>query len=145
MKAFSLWQPWASLWLSPRKPHETRHWSTIYRGKLAVHAAQHFERNFPAGDPLREILEDEFGSHWGRDLPKGCILGWVDLVSVRSMTETQPVDDDDRACGNWSSERFAWRRGAYSILNTPVPFRGRQGLFNVPDELLAGAATTVRG
>jgi hypothetical protein len=25
IKAFSLWQPWGSLWLSPNKRRETRH------------------------------------------------------------------------------------------------------------------------
>jgi hypothetical protein len=40
MKAISLWQPWASLWCSPRKIHETRHWPTNNRGWMLVHAAQ---------------------------------------------------------------------------------------------------------
>ena len=40
MKAISLWQPWGSLWLSPAKRHETRHWQTRHRGKLLVHAAK---------------------------------------------------------------------------------------------------------
>lgn len=35
MKAISLWQPWASLWMAGRKRFETRHWETKHRGALA--------------------------------------------------------------------------------------------------------------
>ena len=78
MRALSLWQPWASLWLTPRKVHETRHWSTLHRGWLLVHAAKRkIDRDI---DPaLNEILIDEFGPHWGLDLPLGALIGRVQV------------------------------------------------------------------
>jgi hypothetical protein len=132
MKGFSLWQPWASLWLTESKPTETRHWKTGYRGWLAVHAAKRFERDFPVGHPLREILENEFGGHWAMDLPTGAILGAVELVSCDRMDRTSPAHDEDRVCGNWSDERFAWRRRRVIKLDRPIPFKGAQGFFSIP-------------
>lgn len=135
MRAISLWQPWASLWLTDRKPDETRHWAISHRGWLAVHAAKRFEKGFATGDPLREILEDEFGGHWAMDLPTGAILGAVQLVDCLPMDRTEPLHDDDRVCGDWSPGRFAWRRAAVVKLATPIPFSGKQGLFTIPDHI----------
>jgi hypothetical protein len=72
LKAISMWQPWGSLWLSPAKRHETRHWQTRHRGRLLVHAAKKFIKDV---DPdLRDILDDEFGGHWAMDLTDDPIL-----------------------------------------------------------------------
>lgn len=40
MNAISLWQPWASLVAFGEKKIETRSWSTLYRGALAIHATK---------------------------------------------------------------------------------------------------------
>lgn len=135
MKAISLWQPWASLWLTDCKLNETRHWATSYRGWLAVHAAKRFQRGVD-GD-LEDILISEFGGHWGMDLPTGAIIGAVDLQSCLVMPKAVPANDDDRVCGNWENGRFAWRRGSAVKLTVPIPYRGAQGLFNIPDEIVA--------
>jgi hypothetical protein len=133
VKAISLWQPWASLWLSPRKVHETRHWPTTHRGWLVVHAAKRLERNCG----LDDILNAEFGDDWSQTLPTGALIGVVDLVSCLKMNRTAPESEDDYECGDWSDERFAWRRGAYRMLPQPVPYRGAQALFDVPDKLVS--------
>jgi activating signal cointegrator 1 len=138
MKAISLWQPWASLWLTDRKIHETRHWYTPHRGWLAVQATKHFEKDFDQGDPFREILDDEFGGHWAMDLPRGAIIGAVDLVDCIStdLARGRPEHADDRECGNWEPKRFAWRRAAIVKLDRPIPYRGHQTLFTLPDEIV---------
>lgn len=135
MKAISLWQPWASLWLTPRKVHETRHWATSHRGWLAVHAAKRFEKDFELGDPMRTILDDEFDDRWQTDLPTGAIVGAVELLSCLQMKFTAPADEDDLECGNWSDERFAWRRGDIIKLEEPIPYRGMQRMFVLPDDI----------
>src|ERR1700686_4960464 len=61
MKAISLWQPWASLWCSTRKVHETRRWPTSHHGWLAVHAAKKLVSD--CGEELDEIAIAEFGSY----------------------------------------------------------------------------------
>ena len=106
MKALSLWQsmatpslapsvrPWASLWCSPRKVHETRHWRCRHRGWLLVHAAKRFEKDFELDDPLRLILDDEFGGDWTRELPTGALVGMVNLIDC---LPTQTLFRDHRS------------------------------------------------
>lgn len=149
LKAISMWQPWASLWLSPNKRHETRHWETKHRGRLLVHAAKKFVRNI---DPdLGDILSSEFGGHWGMELPTGAIIGMVDLVDVipteRLYSVYSEMTDDqltDGACGDFSVGRFGWRRGTYWRFPQPIPYRGRQSMFDVPREVVAEQLTKAR-
>jgi hypothetical protein len=72
-----MWQPWASLYLSGCKVHETRSWDTIYRGPLLIHASKKLVAD--CGEELDEIVCDRFGPHWRTDLPRGSIIGAVDL------------------------------------------------------------------
>jgi hypothetical protein len=139
MKAISLWQPWASLWCSNRKVHETRHWRCRHRGWLLVHAAKRFEKNFQLDDPLRLILDDEFGRHWATDLPAGALIGMVNVIDclpTQTLFGGTAASGDDRECGDFGSGRFAWKRGEFRLFEQPVPYRGRQGIFNVPDDLI---------
>jgi hypothetical protein len=142
IRAISLWQPWASLWLSRRKIHETRHWSTDYRGPLVVHAAQKIVRDV---DPaLAAILVDEFGAGWARQLPTGALIGMVTLtacklIRVSDLGTTNAADTDDETCGNWQPGRFAWRADDAVYLPTPIPWKGRQGFFNVTASALSVA------
>lgn len=140
MKAISLWQPWASLWLSPAKVHETRGWATRHRGPLAVHAAK--QMMVDVSPDLEALLLDEFGGHWAMDLPRGAIIGVVTLTDCIQIDYAAKIaaDGDDLACGDWTKGRFAWRRHGFRLLPEPVPYRGQQGLFDVPDELLAHVA-----
>jgi hypothetical protein len=137
MKAISLWQPWASLWLSPAKVHETRHWATPYRGPLLVHAAKKFIKDVDGR--LEEILDGEFGNHWELDLPTGAIVGRVMLTAIVPTSQMAPghTDSDDCVCGDFSAGRFAWKRGRYKRFASPVAFKGHQSLFQVPDTLVA--------
>lgn len=143
MKAISLWQPWASLWLSPRKIHETRHWTTAHRGWLAVHAAKRFEKDHQPH--LAAILRAEFGSDWYRTLPTGAIVGMVNIVACHTTEDilagvVPEFTADDCACGNFDIGRFGWQRREFKLLTRPIPFRGLQGIFSVPDDLLCEAA-----
>lgn len=136
MKAISLWQPWASLWLSDAKVHETRHWPTSHRGWLVVHAAKRRIDDL-SGDRLDEICDGIWGHHWGLELPRGALIGAVNLLSCVRMDKTLSASDDDSECGDWSPKRFAWKRDEkFIIFDKPIPFRGAQGIFNVPDDLL---------
>jgi hypothetical protein len=46
-----------------------------------------------------------------------------------------PAHADDFQCGNWEAGRFAWKRAAIIKLNKPIPYRGRQSMFTLPDEI----------
>lgn len=144
MRALSLWQPWASLWLTEWKVHETRHWSTNYRGPLLVHAAQRIEREFDGG-PLEDICAEAFGSAWRTTLPRGELLGMVRIVDCLPVEmikrewgmrdHAPPLDHyTDYHCGDWSDGRYGWRRAdTPQRFDVPIPWRGQQGFFDVPD------------
>lgn len=131
MKAISLWQPWASLWCSPAKRHETRKFSTKHRGWIAVHAAKH-EASVDAD--VHQVALDHFESVV--DLPRGAIVGCVYLVGCYRVDDLMPheLGQADRICGDWRSGRFAWRRSEFVLLPRAIPYRGQQGWFEVPDE-----------
>lgn len=127
IKALSLWQPWASLVAAGVKRHETRHWATNYRGRIAIHAAKTLDLA-GAPDPLCEAVH---GPYWAKDLPRGVV------VAVGVLTACDPAErvadhltPADRAAGNFARGRFAWRIERIQRVINPVPLIGRQGLFN---------------
>jgi hypothetical protein len=136
MKAWSLWQPWASLWLSPCKIHETRSWPLKHRGPLFVHATKHIEFE-SLTEELENILDSEFGGHWGMDLPRGALIGMVEIIDCVPVTEVRDASQDDVICGDWTPGRFAIRRSPTFVkFGRPIPCRGRQrNTFDVPDEI----------
>lgn len=141
MKAISLWQPWASLWCAGPKIHETRHWPTSHRGWLAVHAAKRKIDDF-SGDPIDKICSHVFGPHWGMELPLGAIVGVVNIVDCLTTEDAAlGLEDDDYECGDFSPGRFAWKRKQFIRLGDPIPYRGAQGIFTVPDDILPSVAS----
>ena len=136
MKTLSLWQPWASLLACGRKRYETRGWATNYRGPLLIHAGKTIATDVP--HVLAQIIEDEFGGHWARDLPRGALIGSCELISC-VPTERIRVDADERAQGNFTPGRFAWEIQNGKVFEQPISYRGMQGLFDVSLDANKGA------
>lgn len=149
MKAITLWQPWASLWCSPAKIHETRHWKTSHRGPLLVHAAKKTETH--SSEEVRQICRRVLGKSW-LDLPYGALVGLViieDCVLTQSVypepAAVAGVAADDFACGNFYPWRYAWRRApTYIRFEKPIPYKGQQNIFSVPTEVVAAERLAVR-
>ena len=135
VKVITLWQPWASLWLTTRKVHETRHWRTNYRGELAVHAAKR-ECDYAVDAGLEDVCIQEFGSRWRDHLPRGKIIGVVQLIDCYSSNDRFPLDNSDRICGNFRPDRWLWKRGQFLKLARPFPIVGKQRIWNGPDVVL---------
>lgn len=133
MKAISLWQPWASLVALGYKQYETRSWSTGHRGRLLIHAAKKRSKEID-----RLVLEEP---HFRRfmelerlagldELPFGAIVCTCDLVyCVESGLAA--VSATERAFGDYTPGRFAWKLAGVMKLESPIAFTGRQGLFDV--------------
>ena len=152
MKALSLWEPWASAIALGLKRCETRHWPTFYRGPLAIHAAKS-KAGREDYESLRELgqLPDWF-PRWG-DLPFGSILCVGTLIKV-GRTESivaaynaadcpaaaRGVWEMERWLGNYTPGRYGWLLDNVRKLPEPIPFKGAQGLFEVPDELVREVA-----
>lgn len=132
MMALSMWQPWASLFLSPAKEHETRPWEMRYRGWLAIHAAKRRPGEVPI--MLRGIAELHLGMGWLGQIPFGSIIGAV-YIEDCVPTEQAAVGGTDFHCGDYSPGRFAIKRGPYFTLDKPIPAIGRQRYFYLSDEI----------
>jgi hypothetical protein len=134
MKAISLWQPWASAMALGLKRIETRHWSTRYRGLIAIHAAKRWtadERDFHA-------LEQEAG-RMPAELPLGAIVATARLVDVKRTEQlVDHISDGEHCWGNYGPERYGWLFEEIVALPVPILFKGAQGLFDVPDAVLRG-------
>jgi len=141
MKALPLWQPWASLVAIGAKRIETRHWpapASVIGQRIAIHATkttQHLDIASEA--PFNQYLTPE-------DLPLGALIATAVLHRCSEMTadaiETlERTHPHEHAFGLYEPGRFAWVLRDVRHLATPVPFRGAQGLFDVPDHLLGPA------
>lgn len=130
MKALSLWQPWASLVAWEEKTYETRHWSTKYRGLLAIHAAKRPVTEATLGTINRNFIDRAMQAHHAT-FPVGAVLCIVRLVDVVPAHIIYPdIEDKERAFGNYSSGRYAWSLELIECFDKPIPAIGRQGLFN---------------
>lgn len=137
MRAISIWQPWASLVAFGAKQYETRSWSTPYRGPIAIHAAK--TQDLPSlglctRSPFREALVAG-GVKVIRDLPFGMIVATATLSDcLRTSEIVDSLSDQERSFGDFRPGRWAWRISDVTKLTTPIPYRGRQGLFTIPDD-----------
>lgn len=138
MKAISLWQPWATAMAIGLKSIETRHWSTNIRGPVAIHASKQWqipEREWAA------MLAKLHDAPAIASPPLGAIVATGRLVAVKRTEDLLPtISKTEETFGNYAPQRFGWLFEDIVALPIPVPFKGAQGFFDIPDELLALAA-----
>lgn len=140
MKAITLHQPWASLIVLNFKSFETRNWATNFRGELAIHAAKRPVK--PAEiDAVVNLISDaktvEVIKNY--DYPFGCVVATCNLIDCITMTPEFIASQSltERATGDWSEGRFAWRLEEVRSLDQPVPISGQQGLWEwCPEAML---------
>ena len=159
MKCLSLWQPWAMLLVSGAKHVETRSWPIQHRGPLLIHAAKKWTRelaDLSNTDPFKVALHEAsvrvHDEYWKqvRGMEFGAIIGRVDVVECFG-TDDVVVDDElafvygggvlaitstERLFGDYSPKRFALLCSNQMRFDEPIPYRGTQGLFEVPGEVL---------
>jgi hypothetical protein len=111
-------QPHASLIVLGIKDVENRSWRTRHRGPLLIHAGKDIDQH--ALDRYGHLLADP------DDLPRGVLLGTVDLVDVVTDS-TSPWADP--TC-------FHWILVNPRLLARPIPCRGDRGLWPVASAVL---------
>lgn len=129
-----MWQPWASAVALGLKTIETRHWSHAYRGPLAIHAAKRW-----TGEE-RDLARSFARAYDARlaDPPLGAIICVVQLIAIRTSEELiSEISEMEEQLGNYGPKRFGWLLGSVQPLTNPVPFKGAQSFFDVPDDLLS--------
>ena len=133
MRAISLWQPWATAMAIGLKRIETRHWSHNVRGLVAIHAAKRWqvdEREWAAR------LADIHDAPALRNPPLGAIVAIGMLTAVRRTEDVLPtITEQEEMFGNYAPKRFGWIFDQIVALPEPVPCKGAQGFFEVPDDL----------
>lgn len=154
MKALSLWQPWAHFMALGLKTIETRHWNTNYRGPLAIHASKR-PLSSDEENLLAMLRADYDGFDFSeREMAFGALVAIVDFVECKRVEDVRrglyTYDEYGKPdgveleyeLGNYLDGRFAWLTRDLHRIETPIPFRGRQGLFTVtlPDCLSVVAA-----
>jgi activating signal cointegrator 1 len=139
MKAITLYQPYASA-LFLRLPDgqrlkaiETRSWATKHRGTLAIHAA----KTFPKWAKDFAMAERTLGRIPER-LSFGCIIGIVTILAMRRVDRCELVPIE-KLYGDYSPGRWGWLTCDPILFKDPIPWKGQQGTFNVPDEIIKEA------
>lgn len=121
MKALTIQQPWASAIIQGIKDVENRTWYTHYTGPLVIHAGKTAWFEPIPQKLIRKYLQSL--------MPLGFILGIVDLVEC--VDRKYYLTDNPFASGP-----ICWIIKNPRPLKNPIPWRGQQGLWNVPDEVV---------
>jgi len=130
---------------------ETRSWSTRYRGQLAIHAAKTFPAHgkdlcyarkvqallgwptLAEGERVNQIWLDDIDART-KALPLGCIVGVCTLVNCLEVDLiprfVSPFTEQEQLLGNYEPGRFGWLTEGMRRLETPIPARGAQGLWD---------------
>lgn len=146
MKCLSVRQPWAHLILCGVKPVENRSWYTDFRGPLLIHAGTKADPD--ALEALASIGEDighgaatALVMEWAAgtspqcrpSTARGAIIGVVDVVECWNVGTTFSRLPDARP---WACGPFCWVLRNPGVFPEPIPYKGRLGLFDVPDDVI---------
>ena len=121
MKCLSVRQPWASLIVAGLKEVENRSWMPRYRGPLLIHAGASMTVSDLDSTARRYGIEVDRSS-----LVFGAIIGAVDLIDCKKKVSSR-----------WHVRgQVGWYLANPRRLRTPIPYKGRLQIFDVPDRLL---------
>lgn len=147
MKGISLWQPHAT-WIALKwKTIETRdhdRFACLRGRRVAIHAAKKFDPGYSVFPKGRKATGLEFVKlyQWMRRC-MGCIVCTAVICEIRRCPEVDFVEREEwerRACYDIRNKYLHFLEDI-EPLKTPVPFRGRPWVFDVPDELILSPAS----
>jgi len=123
-RALSVRQPWAQLIVQGAKDVENRSRSTRHRGRLYIHAAT----RLACVPSARELLVKAHFPEGISDLPRGAVIGTVDLIGC------YPHGPDCVICrvSPWASEHYTWHWVlAHPVqFDAPAPMLGQMGVWS---------------
>jgi hypothetical protein len=119
MKTITIRQPWAWAIIAGLKNVENRTRRTHHGGPLLIHAgitSKSMLATLPDGTPVPDRLAF------------GCLLGTVEVIDCVPVADMPP--------GPFVEGPWCWLLRDPKSVPMPIPYRGRLGLFDVPDGLL---------
>ena len=134
--ALSVRQPWAWAIIHCGKDIENRSWQAVNhglrkRGRIAIHAAKGWTRadiDFAFDLAARDVLPLALHAEPDTDLPRGAILGTVELLSVHRSEQMHPSPLEGEL-GDYSAGRWVWVLSSPDEFPEPIPARGALGLW----------------
>lgn len=127
MKALSILQPWAWAIVHGTKRIENRTWSTKYRGPLALLAGK-----------SPRLLAGSQPTDWHvplPGLPDFDSLAFGAIVGICRLVECVPVSVYRDRRPAYAEGPWCWILRDVAALAKPIPWKGEQGLFEVPDSV----------
>jgi hypothetical protein len=138
-RILTLTEPWATLVMLGEKEYETRSWTHSYRGRLGIHAAKgmpRWARQTVASEPFRSVLCERLNCTNAAhilevlDQTRGKILGAANLRFIDRVEKVhEGLNIQERAFGDYSPNRYAWRLERPQPLPEPILARGALGLW----------------
>jgi hypothetical protein len=152
MKAITICQPYAHLICVTREKRvENRTWPTRYRGPLLIHAGK--SRDWLTVLPDEELPPEYRGIDLEYKIPVadmafGAVIGaatladcvHIDTIQSKAVADRFPwLQDHKHAEGPW-----CWVLTNRVLFSQPAPWKGAQGLFDIPEDAVAEQIAAVR-
>jgi hypothetical protein len=143
--ALTLWRPWDTAIFHLGKPLENRDWPCPPRligQRIALHSGKKFDQEgacaiveLAVADGISpKVVEQHLLRAEKLD---SVILGTVKIGRCISRAQPRLGSPDPLALSRWFFGKFGWVCEDSFPLPTPVPCRGAQGLWRVPDDIAA--------
>lgn len=133
MKALTVCQSRADEIVKGPKRVENRTWFTAYTGPLLIHAGKS-KLWLEPGDEER-YPDMAFGAIVGQCVVEGCReLRDIRPPTICILNRWPWLAEHEHTEGPW-----CWILGSVRRFQTPIPYRGQQGLFDIPDHVVARA------
>jgi hypothetical protein len=132
MRALSIKQPWAGLIIAGIKTVENRTWGTLYRGTLVIVSTQKPDR------AATESMRAKLGTLPAACEINGAILGTVELTGhILYLEEEDEIGTDHPGLTEsnyewWDDYCTGWVLESPRLLSSPIPYKGRLGLYPLP-------------
>jgi hypothetical protein len=134
MKGLTLTNPYGQLMALGAKMIETRRWKSRYRGPVAIHTAKRFsyEDWFQAAhNPQMWPYLSQAGYTVREKFESQQIIAVGVLVDILPTTGHCPLSGDERYFGDYTEGRYMWIFDQITRLETPIPYVGALGLWEI--------------
>ena len=133
MKAISLQNPWAQLVVSGFKTVEAKTWTTDYRGELLICSKARSDKSLEKA--VLDVIEEETDLAFEQSefFVNGAVLGKVQLVDIRPLTEDDLEESwmDPAELEAAETPLYAWVFDNAEPIAEPIEVKGKPRLFDM--------------